>query len=158
VLKWIRPAAVSCAVLVVVFLAGVVACDGSSDGERSAGTGRFCRDATQLLGPLPEAYVGSAKQLDDVDRLISEAPSDVRADLTTFRDYLRDHVNPGEPDSQLTESWPRLARTAAIDVQTYIKDTCNGRDGSPPALTPSTAAFQDTRPKGLGGTITVTSN
>jgi hypothetical protein len=119
-----RPAAVSRVLLFVVLLAGVVACGGSTNDGRSSGTEPFCGDATQVVGARPEAYVGSAKHLDDVNGLISEAPSDVRADLTAFRDYLRDHVHPGEPDAQLTKSWPPAVQGAARRVQSYIKDTC----------------------------------
>ena len=85
----------------------------------------FCARAARLAGERPEAYVGSAQHLRDVEGLVAVAPDEIRPQLETLRRFLAGGgVDPADPDSNLTENWPADVRAAVNAVADYIAGQC----------------------------------
>jgi hypothetical protein len=85
----------------------------------------FCARAASLAGERPEAYVGSAEHVRDVEGLAAVAPVEIRPELEILRDFLADGgVDPANPDSNLTENWPARIQAAVSKVTEYIAAHC----------------------------------
>lgn len=85
----------------------------------------FCARAASLAGERPEAYVGSAEHVRDVEGLAAVAPAEIRAELEVFRGFLAGGgVDPANPDSNLTENWPAQVQAAMSKVKEYIAAHC----------------------------------
>lgn len=85
----------------------------------------FCAWAQSLAGERPEAYVGSADHLRDVEQLLLLAPGDIRGAVETYRDFLAaGGVDPADPDTNLTEAWHDAVQAAVAAIQDYIVTHC----------------------------------
>jgi len=105
-------------------LAIVLAGPPASGSSRVSASERFCTQMKKLSGPVPESYVGSAKHVRDANKLVSEAPRGVHADVRAWRDYIRDHVSPGDPASQDIENFPRAIRAAISRIRSFTEQKC----------------------------------
>jgi hypothetical protein len=85
----------------------------------------FCARAASLAGERPEAYVGSAEHVRDVEGLLAVAPAEIRPELEVLRDFLANGgVDPASPDSNLTVNWPAQVKAAVSKVTEYIAAHC----------------------------------
>jgi hypothetical protein len=85
----------------------------------------FCTRAAALAGERPEAYVGSAEHVRDVEGLAAVAPVEIRAEIGVLRDFLANGgVDPANPDSNLTENWPARIQAAVSKITDYIAAHC----------------------------------
>ena len=84
----------------------------------------FCARAARA-GERPEAYVGSAEHVRDVEGLAAAAPAEIRAELDVVRELLASGgVDPANPDSNLSETWPAEVQAAVGKVTEYIATHC----------------------------------
>ncbi|HYI62207.1 MAG TPA: hypothetical protein VEW93_10425 [Acidimicrobiales bacterium] len=86
---------------------------------------RFCSTADALAGEKPEAYVGSAEHVADITALRDVAPAEIRTSLEAYRSFLAEGgVDPDDPGSNLTESWPPEIQAAVEAMTDYITTHC----------------------------------
>jgi hypothetical protein len=85
----------------------------------------FCAVAAELEGERPEAYVGSAEHVADAEALAAVAPAAVVDHAIAYRDFLAGGgVDPGDPDSRQTTSWPAGIQTAVQELTDFVAATC----------------------------------
>lgn len=80
--------------------------------------------ARALEGERPEAYVGSAEHLRDLDRLLVLAPEPIRAPLHTLRDFLSSGAVASDEETNLAEAWPPAVQDAVVAIRRYISTHC----------------------------------
>ena len=85
---------------------------------------RYCEVYLDLPIDTPEAYVGSADHLADLDRLIATAPPSLTPALQTLRAHVASGAITSDPDTNLTENWPSEVRAAAERVQDSSESGC----------------------------------
>lgn len=85
----------------------------------------FCGEMGRLAGERPAEYVGSAEHVDDIERLDDVAPSEIRVDVETYREFIASGaVNADDPDSQLSENWPSEVQDAVSRIRAYEATNC----------------------------------
>ena len=98
----------------------------STAAATGGGLDAFCAAAPRPDEEVPESYVGSEEQVADLRALADIAPDAIADDVTVIADHFETEVDPADPDSQLTETFPDDV-TASIDaVTTYVAETCDG--------------------------------
>jgi hypothetical protein len=122
-------------VLAIVTAVGVLGAAGcSSSGsdataevsqEDQAGLpSRYCEVYLDLPIDTPEAYVGSAEHVAELDRLIAAAPPSLTPALQTLRVHVASGAITSDPDTKLTENWPSEVRAAIEQVQDSSESGC----------------------------------
>lgn len=112
--------------LLVAFAASIPACGDDDSGRESAATdvAAFCADAPDQSVEVPESYVGSEDHVEDLRKLRADAPAEIRDDLDLTIEHFDDAVDPSDPDSQLTENFPKGVNAAIRRIRTYIDESC----------------------------------
>jgi len=102
----------------------------------------FCEAYATSGEERSEDYVGSTEHLSDIQALLDVAPSEIAADVTTFRDFL----SPGAidsgttPDKKVAANWPSEVRVAISRIQEFATRNCQSSpspnvSGSEPSTT-----------------------
>ena len=118
----------------------VAACgDGAGDGEataaagsssttttaaQTAGASRFCQLLAEGDGEVEESYLGSAEHRAQLDRLVADAPEEMRPDVERFRDHVREFVDPAVPGSADMARYPDDVRAAIGRIADYREQRC----------------------------------
>lgn len=118
--------------LAVVILSA--ACGSSGSGEDATerveevlgGTEEdFCDAFIRTSGDRPEDYVGSTRHVNDIIDLEALAPDELKASLSTYREFLEGGgVDPEDPESNVTSNWPAEVQTAVADLAEYGFISC----------------------------------
>lgn len=86
----------------------------------------FCEKFRSVPTDTSESYVGSQEHLDDVQGLLDASPSELKTDLTAFRDFVAsgeiDSVT--DPASIQFDNWPVDVRDAVDRIQEFGAATC----------------------------------
>ncbi|MGH9165629.1 MAG: hypothetical protein ACRDZW_08985 [Acidimicrobiales bacterium] len=86
----------------------------------------YCQILDQMSGERPESFVGSDEQVAEIEVLLAAAPPELAGDLATYRDHVRDHVDPAAPASQETVNWPAPVRAAIQRIDAHDARLCRG--------------------------------
>lgn len=124
-------------VFVAVSILGACSNDGSSSPADTASasvtagvdatvdTNAYCDRIATLEGEHPEAYVGSAEHIADIQSLLGVAPADVMDPLTRFSAFLASGaVDPANPDSNLIDNWPPDVQIALEEIGAFNDFNC----------------------------------
>lgn len=84
----------------------------------------FCDAAPDPSADVAESYVGSAEQVDDLQRLREVAPDELLDDLDVIISHFEGVVDPADPDSQLTENFPDEVNEATRRVVAFTEEHC----------------------------------
>jgi hypothetical protein len=97
----------------------------TTSAPTAAETEAFCAYVVDFDEERPEAYVGSAEQVADIEGLAAVSPEEIRPRVEMFLAFLvGGGIDPGDPDSNLTDNFPPDVRDAIEDVTAYIETTC----------------------------------
>lgn len=97
----------------------------TTSGPTEVETEAFCSYTADFDEEQPESYVGSAEHVADIQGMVDVAPEEIRAQAETYLAFLvGGGIDPDDPDTRLTETFPPEVRSAIEDITGYIETTC----------------------------------
>lgn len=102
---------------------GALAADDTEPG--SGDFAEFCENAPGPGEEVPQEYVGSDEHVADLRALRDQAPEEVVDDLDLIIGYFEDSVDPSDPESQMSDTFPDEVDDATGRMVAFILENCS---------------------------------
>jgi hypothetical protein len=101
------------------------ACKALAGGPPIAVSEAYCAQAQSMEGERPEAYIGSAEQIADLEALRAVAPAEAAVHLDVLLQYLGSGaISASDPDSNLIENFPADVQDAIAQIFSINESNC----------------------------------
>lgn len=118
----------------VVGALAALSCSSSEPGDAAPSpstafgesTEAFCAVVSDLPNDVPESYVGSARHVADLERLVAAAPPAVAEHAEGFQAYVASGSITEDPDTKDIENYPPAVRADVDALRAFVDLHCQG--------------------------------